>query len=208
MATTTIRFLALGDSYTIGEGVPGTENWPNRLVQKLRDDGISVADPEIIAVTGWTTDELQSGINESNPQGPYDLVSLLIGVNNQYRQRPLGEYKSQFQELLTRAITFADSDSSRVFVVSIPDWGVTPLAFDRDKSRNRSQEEIAVEIDAFNEVAKSLAGAAGISFIDITPLSRTQGEQVVDDDLHPNARAYEEWVELMLPTVKNLLIQS
>ncbi|HEU0013481.1 MAG TPA: GDSL-type esterase/lipase family protein, partial [Longimicrobium sp.] len=137
-----MRFLALGDSYTIGEAVAEAERWPVRLAALLRERGMDVADPEIIARTGWTTDELSAAIDERDPQGPYALVSLLIGVNNQYRGRSADEYRGEFAALLRRAIAFAGGDAGRVIVLSIPDWGVTPFAEGRDRAA------IAAEIDA------------------------------------------------------------
>jgi lysophospholipase L1-like esterase len=123
-----MRFLALGDSYTIGERVAKNERWPVQLAARLRAHGVPITDPEIIAVTGWTTDELDAGIQAAQPQGPYDLVSLLIGVNNQYRGRSPEEYQAQFADLLQQAIGLAGGDPTRVIVLSIPDWGVTPFA--------------------------------------------------------------------------------
>jgi hypothetical protein len=140
------RFLALGDSYTIGEGVAAAERWPVQLAARLRGRAVDVADPEIVATTGWTTDELAAGIEEADPSGPYDLVSLLIGVNNQYRGLPVDGYREQFRDLLGVAIAFAHGDPSHVIVLSIPDWGVTPFAEGRDRA------EIAKLIDAFNDV--------------------------------------------------------
>jgi lysophospholipase L1-like esterase len=189
-------FLALGDSYTIGEGVPEASRWPVRLAWMLAERGIAVDAPEIIARTGWTTDELDAGINEAAPKGPYALVSLLIGVNNQYRGRPAGEYRDQFAALLARAVGFAGGDARRVVVVSIPDWGVTTFAADRDAAA------IAREIDLFNSGAREEATRAGVAFVDITPASRAAGSRpgmLADDGLHPSGAAYEEWARLVLP---------
>ncbi|WP_267118297.1 GDSL-type esterase/lipase family protein, partial [Xanthomonas sacchari] len=121
---TLLRYLALGDSYTIGEGVDAEGRWPMQLAAALRRDGIALADPQIVATTGWTTDELDAGIDTAAPQGPFHLVTLLIGVNNQYRGYPLDDYRAQFDALLQRAIGFADARPQRVLAVSIPDWGV------------------------------------------------------------------------------------
>ncbi|MEL6615057.1 MAG: GDSL-type esterase/lipase family protein, partial [Bacteroidota bacterium] len=178
-APTGPRFLALGDSYTIGEGVAPEARWPNQVAARLRASGVETADPEIVAVTGWTTDELDAGIDEASPEPPYALVTLLIGVNNQYRGRPLNEYREQFRGLLARAIGFASGDASRVVVVSFPDWGVT--AFGRADARG--PEAIAEEVDAFNAIAQEEADAAGARWISITALSRMQGAMTVDDDL-------------------------
>jgi lysophospholipase L1-like esterase len=188
-----VRFLALGDSYTIGEGVTPGERWPAQLAEMLRARGAAIADPEIIATTGWTTDELDAGIDAAAPAGPYALVSLLIGVNNQYRGRPADEYREQLRALLRRAIGFAGGDAARVLVLSIPDWGVTPFAEGRDRA------QVAREIDLFNAIARDEARAAGARWIDITPASRRAPSAVVADGLHPSGEQYREWAELALP---------
>jgi lysophospholipase L1-like esterase len=193
------RLLALGDSYTIGEGVPPAGRWPVQLAQILREEGVELADPEIIARTGWTTAELIDGIARARPAGPYALVSLLIGVNNQYRGRDLAEYRSELQMLLRQAIAFAGGNPARVLVVSIPDWGVTPFAAGRGPAR------IAREIDAFNDAKRGLAGAAGVPFADVTPLSRAAGHEpgmLADDGLHPSAAMYRMWARAILPLAR------
>src|SRR5439155_11440405 len=144
-----IRIPALGDSYTIGEAVRPEESWPARLAALLRVRGLRVADPTIVARTGWTTDELARGIDAAAPTGSYDIVTLLIGVNNQFHGRGASEYGEQFRALLDRAIRFAGGRGSCVIVLSIPDWGVTPFAAGRDRAR------IATEIDAFNAMNKA-----------------------------------------------------
>ncbi len=188
-----LRFLALGDSYTIGEGVEPAERWPVQLAAMLRERGVEVGDPEIIATTGWTTDELSAGIDQADPQGPYALVSLLIGVNNQYRGRTADEYRDEFRGLLRRAIGFAGGDASRVVVVSIPDWSVTPFAEGRDRA------QIAREIDAFNEVNREIAPELGAHWVDVTPTSRRMPEALAADGLHPSGAQYREWTKLVLP---------
>lgn len=196
------RFLALGDSYTIGERVAPDERWPEWLIARLRAEGFDLAPPEIVAVTGWTTDELSAGIDAADPQGPYDLVSLLIGVNNQYRRRDLDNYRNEFRTLLRRAVAFAGGDAGRVLVVSIPDWGGTPFAQDDD----RSAAQIASEIDAYNAVARAEAGSAGARFVDITSLSRTDDlEYVADDGLHPSGAQYAAWTDRILPAARAAL---
>jgi len=196
-----MRFLALGDSYTIGEGVADGERWPSRLAAMLRERGIAIGDPEIIARTGWTTDELDAAIDEARPEGPYALVTLLIGVNNQYRGRGVDEYREQFRALVERAVGFAGGDAGRVVVVSIPDWGITPFAEDRDRAA------IAAEIDAFNAAARVEAEARGARWADVTPQSRAPGaaDLVVDDRLHPSAAAYEDWTRRILPAALSIL---
>ena len=200
-AATELRYLALGDSYTIGEGVPESGRWSAQLARALRADGIPMADPRIIAQTGWTTDELDAAIDAAHPLPEYDLVSLLIGVNNQYRERSVDEYRTQFTGLLERAIGFAQWRRERVLVLSIPDWGITPFA--RETARDR--ERIAVEIDAFNAAAQDVCSARGVAFVDITPVSRAHGAEpamLADDGLHPSATMYNEWMRLALPVVR------
>jgi lysophospholipase L1-like esterase len=178
-------YLALGDSYTIGESVDANERFPMHLAREL-----GLAEPRIIAKTGWTTDELNAAIDTANVTGTYDFVTLLIGVNNQYRGRSLGEYRTQFTALLGRAIGFAGGDASKVVVVSIPDWGVTPFAEGRDRAK------IAREIDDFNTVNREEALRAGAKWVDITPISRGSDPALVaPDGLHPSGRQYAEWAK-------------
>lgn len=191
-----IRFLALGDSYTIGEAVPESERWPVQLAARLQTSGVPVEPPQIIATTGWTTDELSAGIDRVNPQGPFELVSLLIGVNNQYRGRALGEYRAEFVALLNRAVNFAGGQPQHVLVLSIPDWGVTPFAKPEDRTR------IAREIDAFNAVNLEETERAGARYVDVTPTSRRAAQEsnlIASDGLHPSGAMYAEWAELAFP---------
>ena len=197
-----LKFLALGDSYTIGESVAESERWPVQLAAALSQSGVSVAPPEIIATTGWTTDELQKGIEKAFPKPPYDLVSLLIGVNNQYRGRSLDEYKKQFEALLVQAIDFAGGKAEKVFVVSIPDYGVTPFAADRNP------EKIGKEIDAFNKAAEAISEKFGVAFVNITPGAKEAAndpELVASDGLHPSGKMYTQWVSQILPVAKTLI---
>jgi lysophospholipase L1-like esterase len=196
------RYLSLGDSYTIGESVAPEERWSMILSDMLRKNGVDLSDPEIIARTGWTTAELMDGIKSRNPQGPYNLVSLLIGVNNQYRGQSLERYRTELQELLKKAIGFAGGNNERVFMLSTPDWGVTPFA------KGSDQAKIAAEIDAFNQVAQEECTKLGIAFVDITPLSRTAKNdisQIANDGLHFSGKMYRQWAEKALPTVQKLL---
>ncbi len=196
------RYLALGDSYTIGEGVAETGRWPVLLAQALRADGIPVSGPTIIAQTGWTTDELDAAIDTAHPLPEYELVSLLIGVNNQYRGRSVDEYRLQFAALLERAIGFAQGKPERVLVLSIPDWGVTPFAQGRDSG------SISAAIDAFNAVAMQVCMLRGVAFVDITAASRHRGGEVdmlAEDGLHPSAKMYAEWTRLALPVARALV---
>jgi lysophospholipase L1-like esterase len=186
-----LRYLALGDSYTIGESVDAAGRWPHQLVALLRQRGLPFDEPLIIARTGWTTDELSSAIDETELTPPYDLVSLLIGVNNQYRGRPVEEYRSEFTGLLDRALGFSGLRPERLFVLSIPDWGVTPFAASRDR------EAIAREIDRYNETAAGICRSAGVSFFDVTGSSRQHPELIASDGLHPSRDLYTIWAELV-----------
>lgn len=199
-----IRYLALGDSYTIGEAVEPEGRWTHQMVDLLASAGVAVAPPQTIATTGWTTDELDAGIDEAAPQGPFGLVSLLIGVNNQYRGRPLGEYRDQYAALLERAIGFAGGRADRVLVLSIPDWGVTPFG----RGSGRDLAEVAAAIDAFNAAKRELSRARGVAFVDITPVSRARGTEaamVAADGLHPSAAMYRAWALEAAPVARALL---
>lgn len=192
----TIRYLALGDSYTIGEGVPDEGRWPSRLTSLLHERGVPVEPPEIIARTGWTTDELEAAIAEADPRGPFDLVSLLIGVNDQYRGRPVDEYRPRLEALIDTAIGLANGAADRVIVLSIPDWGVTPFAAGRDRAA------VAAEIDGYNSAKREITDARAARFVDIAPLSRRVGaraEMLAGDGLHPSAALYDRWATLVLP---------
>jgi lysophospholipase L1-like esterase len=190
-----LQYLALGDSYTIGEAVPAAGRWPAHLVRRLRARGVAIDEPQIIAVTGWTTDELSAGMDAATLRPPYDLVTLLIGVNNQYRGRGAGEYRGQFAGLLRRAVGLAGGRAARVVVVSIPDWGVTRFA--REQGRDGAQ--IAHALDVYNAIARDEAGRAGARWVDITPLSRRHPQQVAEDGLHPSAAQYALWTEAIEP---------
>jgi len=189
-----LRFLALGDSYTIGEAVEVQQRWPNQLVAMLAEKEVSFETPQIIATTGWTTDELSAAIDRENPQGTFDLVSLLIGVNNQYRGYSLESYTSEFEALLKRAIAFAGDDASKTVVISIPDWGATPFAADRDRVL------ISKEIDAFNAANKEISMKYRIAYIDITQHSRlawNDSTMTTTDLLHPSGMVYTHWARMV-----------
>ena len=197
-----VRILALGDSYTIGEAVAVDERWPVRLAAMLRARGVHVADPTIVATTGWTTDELARGIDSANPRRTFDVVTLLIGVNNQYRGRSSDEYRKQFRSLLARAVGFAGGQPARVVVMSIPDWSVTPFAARRDRAH------IAQEIDAFNAINRDEAKHAGARYVDVTPISRRAGVEpalLAPDGLHPSGAMYAEWAAEAFPVVWGIL---
>jgi lysophospholipase L1-like esterase len=191
--------LSLGDSYTIGEGVPLPATYPYQTVEMLRHLGLSFAAPEIIARTGWTTDELANAIAGTKLLPAYDFVSLLIGVNNQYRGRSCEEYGRQFGALLGQAIGFAGGKVGHVFVLSIPDWGVSPFAADRNRNA------IAREIDAFNTIAENIAGEHQVAFIDITPHSRDAERTFVGDGLHPSEEQYRFWARQLTEKIARQL---
>ncbi|WP_412466969.1 SGNH/GDSL hydrolase family protein [Pedobacter sp. KLB.chiD] len=203
-STGNFTYLALGDSYTIGESVKQAESFPYQLQGLLKAQNITVATPKIIAVTGWTTNELQAAIKSENLNGTFSFVTLLIGVNNQYRGYPLSTYKKEFSELLQTAITYAGGNKARVFVVSIPDWGVTPFG----KNSGRSTQTIASEIDSFNAANQEITLAAGVNYTNITPASRnaaTDLSLVAEDGLHPSGKMYTEWATALSTKVAALL---
>ena len=183
-------YLALGDSYTIGEQVPNHDNFPHQTVKLLGAKKIEVATPVIIATTGWTTDELAASIREHNIMDTFSVVSLLIGVNNQYRGRSVANYREEFLQLLNTSIGFASGKAQRVFVLSIPDWGVTPFGDDRDKN------QITKEIDEYNAACKAIAIDHGCHYIEITGSTREHGRDLaylVADRLHPSGKEYAIW---------------
>jgi lysophospholipase L1-like esterase len=198
------RYLALGDSYTIGESISIKERWPNQLAQLLERENIKT-EITIIARTGWTTSELWQGIQGEEIQPPYDLVSLLIGVNNQYRGYMINEYRDQFHFLLNKSIEYAGGDANHALVLSIPDWGVTPFASSRDR------EQIAKEIDEFNSINREISERAGVHYVDVTPVSREAVNDtalIAPDGLHPSGKMYAVWAEKALPIVKEILVSS
>lgn len=195
-------YLALGDSYTIGQSVLASENFPSQTVQLLTQQNHNFKEPEIVAKTGWTTDELQNNINTHSFTPPYDFVTLLIGVNNQYRGRPVDGYKPEFENLLKQAIQFAGGKADHVIVLSIPDWGVTPFAVGRDR------DQIAKEIDEYNATNKLISEKYKVNYIDITPGSReaaTDPSLVAGDGLHPSAKEYARWAQKVFAVIKQEL---
>ncbi len=196
-----LSYLALGDSYTIGEGVPDAGRWPVQLAVRLRREGVALDDPTIIATTGWTTDELSTAMDAATFTPPYDLVSLLIGVNNQYRGRSADDYRDEFRRLLERAITLAGQRAARVLVLSIPDWGVTPFAH----GSGRDVLRIANELDVYNAIARDESARRGAHFVDITGISRQHPALLADDGLHPSAAQYALWTEAAVPTALAML---
>ena len=195
------RYLALGDSYTIGESVPAKDRWPNQLAKLLEAEGIPT-EVTIIARTGWTVDELWQGIQAESPQGTYDLVTLLIGVNDQYRGYSVDGYREDFRFMLSKATEYASGNPDKVAVLSIPDWGFTPFAADRNR------ELVSRQIDEFNAVNLDETRNASAHYVDVTEISRMamdDAELIAGDGLHPSGKMYTMWAEKVLPVAKDIL---
>lgn len=200
-----LNYLALGDSYTIGESVDIIDRFPVQLVNKLKFDGYDFYMPDIVAKTGWTTDELLSGIEDIELKKNYDLVTLLIGVNNQYRGRDIDNYKEEFEELLQKAIAFSGDKKEKVIVVSIPDYGVTPFG------KKKGRKKIGNEIDQFNAANLAIAKKYEIAYVDVTEVSRMAYRKtnlLAKDGLHPSGEMYSLWVERILPVAKEILTET
>ena len=199
-----LRYLALGDSYTIGEGVKKEDSFPHQLAKALEKEGFSFNQPQVIARTGWTTDELIHAIEKDQPHGTFDLVTLLIGVNNQFRGYSMEIYRSEFRELLNRSIQYADDHADCVVVLSIPDWGVTPFA----RTMGVERGQVSSQIDRFNDINREEAELAGVRYVDVTGISRTAADDssmIAGDGLHPSSVMYRVWVERTLPEVRACL---
>jgi len=197
-----LRMLCLGDSYTIGEGVPESARWPSQLAAALRARSRSVAEPKVIARTGWTTADLQDAIAAAELTPPYDLVTLLIGVNDQFQRKAHAEYAERLEALLKRAVELAGGDTARVVVVSIPDYSVTPFG------KRFEPERTTQELERFNATGREAAKRAGLAYVDITPGSKraaTENALLAGDGLHPSAAMYAEWVQALLPVVEQAL---
>ncbi len=192
-----VRFLALGDSYTIGHSVPDNERWPIQLRDSLESRGIDVRETKVIAKTGWRTDVLLDAIsNQKLDRENYNLVSLLIGVNDQYQQRPIAHYEPLFRELLDSCLRYAAFDTSSVFVVSIPDYAYTPFG-----QRRIDPNQISLQLDEYNAINKRVSEEYGVQYFDITPISRLgleNTELVAPDELHPSGYQYTLWVRNIL----------
>ena len=188
-------YLALGDSYTIGEAVAQKECWPLQLASALRHRGLAVGDPQILARTGWTTSELLQTMHVEKLTAGRRLVTLQIGVNNQYRGESTHAYRAEFSALLARAVTLADGCARRVLVVSIPDWGATAFA----RTQQRNALDVARQIDAFNAIASAQAAHAGAQWCDVTAISRENGALLTADGLHPSGEQYRRWTDAILP---------
>jgi len=199
---TPLTYLALGDSYTIGESVPAVQSFPYQLVSALNKQPYSVSSPTIIARTGWTTDELIREISNQNLKQKFDIVTLLIGVNNQYRHYNINTYRTEFVQLLNTALSYANGNKKRVFVVSIPNWGVTPFAKGQDVA------QIRTEISEYNAINKEESEKADVAYINITPISEQATADlglIAADGLHPSGKMYTLWTDLLSAEVlKNL----
>ena len=192
--TKPVKFLALGDSYTVGESVAEVQRWPDRLMEALKKKGYTCGKPKVVAMTGWRTDDLKKAIEAASLSKDYDLVSLLIGVNNQYQGKSISEYETEFEGLLNTAIQHAGGEKKNVFVLSIPDYGFTPFGKER-------QKKITSQIDAFNEVNRAVTEKKGVPYINITDISRrglAETDLVAEDGLHPSGTMYILWVERIL----------
>lgn len=197
-------FLSLGDSYTVGEGVPAVDSWPRQLARALRAEGLDLSDPVILARTGWTSGDLASGLAKVRLSRDYDLVSLLIGANDIYRGVPEEEFRRNLSQLLQEAVALARGRPAGVVLVSIPDWGATPQA----AQRGREAPAVARQVDQCNAIVRELAAAAGARFVDITPASRRLAAapgSLVRDGLHPSAPQYAEWVRDLAPACRAAL---
>lgn len=197
-----LKYLALGDSYTIGEGVVASERWPNQLVQQLSGQGLIFEPITMLAQTGWTTQDLISAIEARNFNEPFDIVSLLIGVNNQYQGKEIEAFGHDLDKLFAISTALAGGNKHHVFVLSIPDYSVTPFA------ANRDPQKITREISAFNEVKKKKTEGLGIKYFNITPLSlksKNDHSLLTEDGLHPSSKMYKEWTGFILPEILDLL---
>ena len=195
-------YLALGDSYTIGEAVPAAQSFPYQLSAALNKQQLVTAAPTIIARTGWTTDELIRAISVQGLQQKFDIVTLLIGVNNQYRHYNISTYRTEFVQLLNTALNYAGGNKKRVFVLSIPDWGVTPFAQGQDIA------QISGEISQYNAINKEESEKAGVAYINITPISQqatTKPDLIATDGLHPSGKMYSLWTDLLSTEVMKSL---
>ncbi|UXX81314.1 SGNH/GDSL hydrolase family protein [Reichenbachiella carrageenanivorans] len=201
---TGFHYLALGDSYTIGHGVSKSQSWPVLLTKALLEAEVSMADPEVIAATGWTTSDLLRAIKSKDDlRETYDLVSLLIGVNNQFQGRSLSQFEQEYRALLSEALAFAGNNKNRVFVLSIPDYSVTPVGASRDV------EQIRQEIDAFNASKKRITEEMGVQYFNITGISRDAANNpalIASDGLHPSGKMYQFWMESIFSRIKNMLM--
>ena len=198
-AAPALHYLALGDSYTCGESVAESERYPVQLAARLKAEGLDVGSPTIVAVTGWTTGDLSAGMDAADLREPFALVTLLIGVNDQFRHGTSAAFRPAFADLVRRAIGLAGGRPAHVVVISIPNWGVMPFAAGSDRA------QIGREIDAFNAVARDESATAGVRWVDVTAISReatTQPALVAEDGLHPSGIQYTIWANAMCSTAE------
>lgn len=196
------NFLALGDSYTIGEAVPQKAQFAQQAIDELKRDNIIFNEPVVIAARGWTTTDLINTLTTVKLANNFDFVTLLIGVNNQYEDVSIAVYTNEFTTLLNAAIAYADGRQGRVAVLSIPDYSVTPFAANSDTAK------IALEINAYNDINRRIAQEKGVTYIDITPISREAKTNVaftIADGLHPSEQQYGRWAALLAPIIKAAL---
>lgn len=198
------RILALGDSYTIGHGVEVKDRWPEQLKDRLRAKGMDIAAVKTVARTGWTTQDLLSVLEQEHLTNDYDLVFVLIGANDQFRRRPVGDFVRDLGGIYAKAIGYARNQPAKVVAVSIPDWALTPFAAGRD------QKEISREIDVYNQAAQTTADKSGIRWVNITDISRRDSgpSGFVPDGLHPAAQTYGAWVDIILPAAEDVLLEG
>jgi lysophospholipase L1-like esterase len=197
-----VHYLAIGDSYTIGASVEREDNFPNQTFQLLKSAGFKTSSLQIIAKNGWTAEDLITAVASTNKRSNYTVVTLLIGVNNQYQGKPAKEFEPSFLSLLKSAIALTGNRPKRVFVISIPDWGITPFASGRDR------KEIANEIDAYNLVCEKNAKAEGANFVNITDSYRIDGSKpdyLSGDGLHPSKLEYTKWAIKLTQQIVNIL---
>lgn len=195
-----MNYLALGDSYTIGEQVDYENNFPNQVTKFMQQKGHDLKLSQLIAKTGWTTDELNLAISQQQPNYHHDWVTLLIGVNNQYRGRSIEEYSWQFYALLQQSILFANANPNRVIVLSIPDWGMTPF------NKERPIDEVTNEINRYNEINQKLAKQSGCHYINITTSTREHAKDPIylaPDLLHYSDNEYALWAEKVVTIMMN-----
>lgn len=206
-ASATMRYLAIGDSYTVGEGVPAADTWPQQLLRCLHADGIAVDGPDLVAVTGWSTDELLLALDSTPLHPPYRLLTLLIGVNNQYRGRSAENFRQELALLWQRARALCTGTGACMIAISIPDWGVTRFA----AAHGHDTERIAREIDVFNAVVRDEAGRSGAHFVDVTEISRccaARDGMLIEDGLHPSAAQYALWLPKIAALAARCLQQT
>ena len=197
----TSKFLALGDSYTIGQSVEINERWPVQFLKELKTSTSAIDTLQIIAQTGWRVDQLKEAMNNSDLQPPYGLVSLLIGVNNQFQGQDAVGFRPEFIEILEKSLKLVENRTERLFVISIPDWGSSPYG----ASLNR--EKISKEIDDFNTVLKEESEKRGIRYFNITTISRralTDNSLIASDRLHPSGKMYKLWVDKIIPVISKI----